>query len=256
LITTDELTGLGYNRESLRHGLAGLAPDDWETKQLQLSPQPVHDESFTVLNTDQLIEKLAVLDSFDSLDLVDSRSSVALLRQSQVLPGNSQTGRRPLSNRAIWNGLFLVKGYEPLKEAWEALWILDRFRALGEIDREACIAGILRFHLGEGRFGAKSEIRLSNGIHFPDPAKDTFYAYESLRRLGALDRVDDLTNWKFRFTPSPLPVDPQSGVPHNQAEIWEAGVLQDRFDNLLEELKAGQPARSLADQNLSTPPIR
>jgi RNA polymerase sigma-70 factor (ECF subfamily) len=253
LITTNQLADLGYTRDAVRRGLAAMPAEGWPASRFKLETVSVAGESYTVLASGSVVAALGTLASLDAMDLVPAEPIVSTLRAHQVLPGNTQPGRRPLPDRAAWNGQFLLQGYNPLEETWQALWILDRFHALDSINRGACIEGVVRFHLGEGRFGVAGDAGLTNGIYFYHPAKDTFYAYESLRLLGGLDRITDLPRWKFRFTPSPLPRDPKSGLTLDAPYRWEAGVLQDRFNHVLEDLKAGRRARSLTDPTLSTP---
>jgi prenyltransferase beta subunit len=96
-------------------------------------------------------------------------------------------------------GLFAVPGYPPLRDTYYALAALEILGGVDRVDREACIAGILRQHRGKGLFvspkpGGVSQYAIDGSAH------DTIAAYESLRILNALDRVPDLENWKFRLT--------------------------------------------------------
>ena len=114
---------------------------------------------------------------------------------------------------------------------------------MDKIDREQCIRGILRRHRSKGYFtspdsGGYNEYRIEGD------ARDTFAAFESLRILGALDRVKDLNRWQFR---------PQRrGVAKGQL-AWndvEAWVCQQRLEKILRARKANPqaPVRSLLEE--------
>jgi RNA polymerase sigma factor (sigma-70 family) len=256
LLTPERLAELGYTSDACQRGLKALAgsdPNRWPASRLRLEVSPVAGESYTVLSSDSLVATLSTLGHLHCLDAIDPAPIVRELRASQVLTNTTQPERHPLSDQAAWNGLFLLKGWNPLEETWQALGILDRFHSVDSIDRPACIDGILRFHLGQGRFGVRGDAGMTNGIYFMTPAKDTYYAYESLRILGALDRVPDLATWRFLVVPNSLPPDPETGANLDWPSRWEAGVLQDRFNHVVADLKAGRPARSLTDPELSTP---
>ena len=143
------------------------------------------------------------------------------------------------------HGLFFQGCVDPLHDTYESLVVLEKLGRLNQVDREACIAGILRFYSGEGRFvwPGNDPIRL-----FVGDARDTFAAFESLRILGALDRVKDLDKWKFRpFMATRTPAD---GGPRiaNWFEI-EAWVCQQRLEKILREHMANPaaPYRSLLE---------
>ena len=51
----------------------------------------------------------------------------------------------------------------------------------------------------KGLFGS---FKKNDGLYFRGDTHDTFYAYESLRLLNALDQVKDLRKWVFRPLPS------------------------------------------------------
>ncbi|HEX5397618.1 MAG TPA: hypothetical protein VFY06_01030, partial [Verrucomicrobiae bacterium] len=118
------------------------------------------------------------------------------------------------------------------------LVVLQKLGRLNQVDREACIAGILRFHAGGGLFVWPNKD--PHLIFFGD-ARDTFAAFESLRILGALNRVKDLDEWKFR--PLMVSKKPANGGPRiaNWFEI-EAWVCQQRLQKILREHRANPSA--------------
>jgi prenyltransferase beta subunit len=127
-----------------------------------------------------------------------------------------------------------------LQETYCALAALEILGALNEIDREACIQGILRLHRSKGYF-PRSQSNCVRG-----DAQDTFCAFESLRILGALDRVKDLDKWKFR----PAQVSKSGSIPRmvtwDEIEAW---VCQQRLTRDLAERQQNPaaPWRSLLD---------
>ena len=112
-----------------------------------------------------------------------------------------------------------------------------------KIDREQCIRGILQQHRGKGYFTSPDSGGY-NEYHIEGDARDTFAAFESLRILGALDRVKDLERWQFR---------PQRrGVAKGQM-AWndvEAWICQRRLEKILLERKEHPqgPVRSLLQE--------
>ncbi len=78
-----------------------------------------------------------------------------------------------------------------------SLAALEILGGLNRIDREACIQGILRQHDGKG-FLVRPIPAGDNEYHIDGSAQDTIAAYESLRILGALDRVKTWTNGSSR----------------------------------------------------------
>jgi hypothetical protein len=78
-----------------------------------------------------------------------------------------------------------------------SLAALEILGGLDKIDREECVRGILRRHHGRGFFDSPSSGSY-NEYKINGDQRDTFCAFESLRILGALDRVKDLDKWRFR----------------------------------------------------------
>jgi hypothetical protein len=154
-------------------------------------------------------------------------------------------GRRQDVDPKLLHGTFLNLGEDPIHDTWGALVILDAFGALDRVDREACINGILRFHRGKGLFGSVGEhdrfVILGN-------TPDTFWAFESLRMLNALDRVKDLDRWQFRpaRTSTPAKDGALREVTWSEIETW---VCQQRLEIILRERKENprSPVHSLLD---------
>jgi prenyltransferase beta subunit len=127
-----------------------------------------------------------------------------------------------------------------LQDTYFSLAALETLGGLDKIDREACIQGILGRHEGEGYFTSPNSGGF-NEYHIDGSARDTIAAFESLRILGALDRVTDLRQWQFR---------PQRrGVAKNELS-WddvEAWVCQQRLEKIVRhrEMEPHSPTGSL-----------
>ena len=93
----------------------------------------------------------------------------------------------------------------------------------GSCDREACIKGILDRHRGRGWFTSPGSGGI-NEYHIDGSARDTFAAFESLRILGALDRVKDLARWQFRPRATR---DAKDQLTWDEVEAW---VCQQRLE--------------------------
>ncbi len=155
--------------------------------------------------------RLTALADLGLQQAVDTRPLVELLREHQVLPGRPiPEGRIPLHGRDTWTGLFRTRGLDPIEETHAALVILELAGGLDTIDREACVRGLLRLHLGRGLFlpaadrGRRFERRQDSGrarvtLTTPGDARTTHAARESFRILGALHRVPDLHDWEYRI---------------------------------------------------------
>jgi RNA polymerase sigma-70 factor, ECF subfamily len=152
-------------------------------------------QDYAVLNAEELAAHMELLSVFDCMDLVDAEPIAKLLQCHQVIAGNSLGGRKPISDRGLVHGLFHCMSSNPLRGTYSALTVLSELKGLDRIDRDACIRGILRFHHGKGLF---SSFKKNDGLYFTGNARDTFYAYESLRLLDGLDQVKDLHKWVFR----------------------------------------------------------
>ncbi len=225
-------------------------------RMLQLDTSAVKGETYTVLTSELLLWQLRWLRKVESLDLVEAAPIIAQLRASQVLDEKPIAGRRPLKEWKSVNGLFITQGWDPLQDTYQALAMLEMLGGLGQIDREACIQGILRLHQGKGVFGAPMGSDHAVLLIWGD-AQDTFCAFESLRILHALDRVKDLAQWKFRpmntaAARPALEVSSSPGTPPPRALAWdeiEAWVAAQRLDRNLREHAADSlaPYRSLLE---------
>jgi RNA polymerase sigma-70 factor, ECF subfamily len=232
IITLPELARRGITPSVVRDYLAGLSPVSFARLTY---PQEirVQGQDYTVLEVEWLSHRLRVIQAFNCLDLVDAEPIVARLLAHQVVAGNSLEGRRPIPDRSLVHGLFHCLGSTPLQDTYNSLVILSLLGGLDRIDREACVAGILRFHHGRGLFGS---FRKDDGLFFWGDARDTFYAYESLRMLNALGRVKDLDRWQFRPRKEPpaFTDEPGSGVGWAAIEAW---VYQQRLSQFAEARK-------------------
>ena len=124
-----------------------------------------------------------------------------------------------------------------------SLAALEVLGGLDRIDREQCIQGILRLHLGKGYF-VSPESGSYNEYHVDGSARDTIAAFESLRILGALDRVKDLDQWQFRPQRRGVAA---GDLTWNDVEAW---TCQQRLAKILAEHRANPklPFHSLLEQ--------
>jgi hypothetical protein len=237
-------TEIGFMRDDLRQFIKQLPPE--QTKfLLGLNESRVGGSGYTALYTDVLAWTIPCLKRLGCLDLVDGRVTVETLLRQQVLSATMPIGWRQDVDPKLLHGMFLTFWDDPIHDTWQALVILDAFGALDRVDREACINGILRFHHGKGLFGpVGKQDRL--GIFGNTP--DTFWAFESLRMLNALDRVKDLNRWQFRpaRTSTPAKDGALREVTWSEIETW---VCQQRLEKILRERKEYPAAttRSLLD---------
>jgi hypothetical protein len=200
---------------------------------------------YTVLEVSSFTRRMQCLQRLGCLDVVDGAKAVDALVQHQMLSTNSPPGRRKVPFPEQWHGLFLTYGYNPIIETYEAVAALELFHALDRIDKEACVQGILRFHHGKGLF---RPIKSGDDAAIFGDERETFCAFESLRMLGALDRVKDLRKWKFR----PLGTSKSEATGKLRAVTWaeiEAWMLQQRLDRDLAEREKNpaSPWRSLLE---------
>lgn len=202
---------------------------------------------YQVLLTEELAYRVLVLKRLDCLNAVDGAATTELLLKQQVRSGQTPTGRRVLPYPALLNGLFVTLGSDPIQDTYQALVVLDAFGALERVDREACVRGILRFHHGRGLFGS---VRQGDGFVIFGDSRDTFWAFESLRLLGALDRVTDLSQWQFRaqfhFRDTNHPADTSNLLSWPEIEAW---VCQQRLERIICQRKEnpGASIRSLLE---------
>ena len=184
---------------------------------------------------------LRFLREINSLDLVDRDALIQQIADVQTLSANPPNNP-PIHDWRDVRGLFFTPCFPALQDTYRSLAALEILGGLDRIDREQCIRGILRVHHGKGFFDSPSSGSY-NEYHIDGNAQDTIAAYESLRILGALDRVKDLDKWQFR--PS------RAGVAKGEI-TWrdiEAWVCQQRLEKILREHRANPsaPYRSLLE---------
>jgi hypothetical protein len=199
---------------------------------------------YSALATEFVYPQILCLKRFGCLDAVDGSAAIESIIRHQVLSDRLPEGRRRVRFPQLLHGLFHTFGMDPIRDTYHALVILKCFGALDRVNREACIQGILRFHHGRGLFGS---VRTKDGFFIQGDAHDTAWAFESLRMLGALDRVPDLSQWQFRpFRSSQSPVSPGEVRRVEWFEI-EAWVCQQRLSRIVAERERNPsaPVRSL-----------
>lgn len=159
-------------------------------------------ENYRFAKSEWLLLPLQLARHLNSLDLIDPSPIVQSLATNQVINARRIPGRRPPRQWKHVEGLFLTTGINPLQDTYECLAALDILGGLPRIDQKACVQGILRLHQGKGRFSLP---RAERSMKIDGSAKDAFYAFESLRLLRALHRIDDLDRWEFRVPTAPKP---------------------------------------------------
>jgi hypothetical protein len=242
---------LGLALDEFRQVLQ-TAPDSYRNRWFAPSESVMrnHDgqpSGYSALMVENLAQRILALSKLGCLDLVDGSAAIEILRQHQVLSDAVPAGRRILPFPKLAHGTFLLLGQDPIRDTFHALVVLDGFGAVDRIDREACIRGILRFHHGNGLFGA---VKQGDGFVIFGESRNTFWAIESLRILGALDQIKNLDRWQFR---------PESAAPHQSDSTdlrdnltWseiEAWVCQERLARIIRERKENSraPTRSLLE---------
>ena len=206
----------------------------------------VKKEKFNVMRIkDYGLAELRFLRDVNCLDLVDREKLIQQIASVQTLSG-TPLGQPPIHDWRDVRGLFFTPCWPALQDAYFSLAALEILGGLDRIDREACIAGILKQHRGKGFFTSPDSSSY-NEYHIRGDARDTFCAFESLRILSALDRVKDLERWQFRPDHgwSPWGNNPK-GMSWNDIEAW---VCRQRFERFLRERKVNPhaPPRSLLE---------
>ena len=133
-------------------------------------------------------------------------------------------------------GLFYTPGWPALQDTYYDLAALEILGGLDKIDREACIKRILKLHHGKGYFTSPG-FGGENEYHIDGSTRDTIAAFESLRILGALDRVKDLDKWQFRVADYNSSKPDANGVRVLTWDEIEAWVCQQRLGKILLEHK-------------------
>jgi len=238
-----ELPGQAALREGslrLREVLSQTPP---EARARLLVPEeiPISNLDTSLLHLEPVRWRVACLRKLGLLDLFPTAPLIDLLKHHQVLRNHlAKNSRFARLNPAVWKGLIATAGNEPIHETFLALSILEDLGAVSAIDREACAQGILNLHLGKGYFheGLAAERPFTGkapygkswrSISIPGDARTTHAARESLRILGALDRVPDLVSWEYRvfreqLSPN-IPIAIRSSAAWN---LYEATLLREQ----------------------------
>lgn len=185
------------------------------------------------------LTQLRWLRAVNCLDLVDRKKLIQQIAAVQTLSAHPP-GNPPIHDWKDVRGLFFTPCYPALQDTYFALAALEILGGLDRIDRNACIDGILRVHGGKGFFKSPDSGGY-NEYHIDGSAEDTIAAYESLRILGALDRIKDLDQWQFRTDRRHLAKDE---ITWKEIEAW---VAQQRLQRIIAERtqNPSAPFRSL-----------
>ena len=220
--------------EQVRERLPGLiSRDNAPAFELARRLCPVDGTDFTVLSLDSFaLARLRVLHSANCLDLLPREQLIEQICSTQVLSGSTRPDQPPIHEWRSVRGLFFTPNWPALQDTYCNLAALELLGGLNRIDREACIRAILKRHRGRGYF-TPPEQGGYNAFKILGDARDTFCAFESLRILGALDRVRDLDRWQFRPEHASK-VDAAAGSPSKVTwEEIEAWVCQERLAGIL-----------------------
>jgi len=199
---------------------------------------------------DFTLNQLRWLRDVNCLDLVDREKLIQQIASVQTLSG-TPPGQPPIRDWHDVRGLFFTPCFPALQDTYFSLAALEILGGLDKIDREACIEGILNRHQGKGFFTSPDSGGY-NEYHIDGSARDTIAAFESLRILGALDRVKDLDKWQFRVKSDNSSRSDVNGVHTLSWDGWdeiEAWVCQQRLEKILRERKENPtaPVRSLLE---------
>jgi len=194
------------------------------------------------------LNQLRWLRDVNCLDLVDREQLIQRIAAVQDVSATPPPGEPVLHNWRDVRGLFFTPVWPALQDTYYSLAALEILGGLDRIDREACIAGILRRHAGRGFFTSPMSGSF-NEYHIDGSARDTFAAFESLRILGALDRVKDLDRWQFRVSTHRLARPDARGIRPLTWDEVEAWLCQQRLAKVLQERREnpGAPVHSLLD---------
>ncbi len=244
LITPADLAVAGFTRERLRRYLTDAGPRVMPLL-FPFAPARAGSGEEAVWSPDWLAVRVQLFEQFKCLDLVDAQAIIERVREYQVRKA-SATGQVSSPDPGASVGLFKILGNQPLHDTYHALVILSALGGLDRIDQPACARGILRFHRGEGWFAADIT---ATGVYMIGDARDTFFAFESLRMLNALDRVQDLDRWKFRPQRVSGPsVTGATGASWLEIEAW---LYQERLNQFLAARR--RDSRAVAP-SLQSPP--
>lgn len=186
------------------------------------------------------VTQLQLLRDVNRLDLVDRDKLIQQIASVQTLSAHP-SGNPPIHDWKDVRGLFFTPCYPALQDTYYSLAALEILGGLDKIDREACIEGILKRHAGKGYFTSPDSGGY-NEYHIDGSARDTIAAFESLRILGALDRVKDLDQWQFRVASYNSSKPDANGVRILTWDEVEAWVCQQRLAEILRERKENPQA--------------
>lgn len=178
--------------------------------------------------------------ALNCLDLLDTNQLILQIAQFQVRAKTQAPVLPALLDWKAVRGLFFTLNQPTLLQTYFSVTALEILGGLSQIDREACIQGVLRHHRGGGYFTSPNPGGF-NEYQIDGTARDTISAYETLRILGALDRVKDLPKWQFRVRHTKSD---KGQVTWDDVEAW---VCQERFRDILQAHQANpqQPWGSL-----------
>jgi len=245
------LNDLGVDSGKMSAALHNPKIDSWMKLRFQLCQFQCSNDgtNYTVGQVNSMIlGQLRLLRDVNCLDLVDREKIIQQLCALQVLSGEASAGRPPLRNWRDVRGLFYTPGWPALQDTYCDLAALEILGGLDRIDREACIKMILKLHRGKGFF-APPDTDEKWRVQINGDARDTIAAFESLRILGALDRVKDLDKWQFRVASYRASKSDANGVRILTWDEIEAWVCQQRLGKILRERKENPaaPVRSLLE---------
>jgi hypothetical protein len=191
------------------------------------------------------LTQLRWLRDVNGLDLVDREKLIAQIVAVQTLSAHPP-GNPPIHDWKDVRGLFFTPCYPALQDTYFSVATLEILGGLDRMDREECIRGILRRHQGRGCFTSPSSGNY-NEYHIDGSARDTLAAFETLRMLGALERVKDLDRWQFRVASYNSSQPGANGVrtlTWPEIEAWEC---QRRLEHILGQHRENPaaPVRSL-----------
>jgi len=219
--------------------------NEWQFGVLSLSLRSCHldGNNFSMAQLDsRAVAQLRWLRDQGSLNFVDRDRLVSHIISLQVLSGDAAGKRPSLKNWRDLRGLFYTPGWSPLKDTYCSLAALEILGALDRIDRAACITAISKMHQGKGYF-APPDIEGKWNLQIRGDAQDAFCAFESLRILGALDRVKDLDRWQFRVKSAYASKTDVNGI---RTPTWveiEAWICQQRLERIIREQRENSNAR-------------
>jgi hypothetical protein len=195
LVRVDELPSFGTTIAAMEQEIASW-PSEHRSFYLSWNRRSVGHFGYTIVNTSLLRPRLNLLSACGLLRYFDLAPVSATILDHQIIPEAVADDRwQDLDTKAL-RGLFLMASSNPLRDTYESLSILERLGAINQVNREECIKGILRFHKGRGLFVKGVEGQPNWSIR--GDAIDAFCALESLRMLGAMDRVKDWPKWLCR----------------------------------------------------------